>query len=453
MKKKIIGYLLAAAVLVTGIGYLVNCLVSNIDSYLAGGALFTTGILKDWHTYGYGAIFTALLFLLTVGLGKDRKSSKKIMEKGIRQGDSPLENSRFMTDKERDKNFPGFTYDKAGECKKDGIPVMAMMDKKKLKVNICSGAHSLVIGSTGSGKTTTFINPMIQILAEIGLGSSMIMTDPKGELFSLHSKKLKELGYDVQVLDLRDTYSSSRWNPLESIWNMYQEYAEAGKGIKIHTDGIEAYDGLKKMENEGEYAGISQWYEYRGSAYASRQLCIDDISVARQKVYDEMYEDLNDLVSVLCPIESKDDPVWEKGARSIIMATLIAMLEDSQTPELGMTREKFNFFNLNKTISNSEDNFSALKQYFEGRDRLSTAVSLSRQVMSAADTTLSSYMSIAFDKLSMFNDRGLCALTSATDIDAGAIADRPTALFLKIPDEKDTAIHWPAFLSCVCTKR
>ena len=131
------------------------------------------------------------------------------------------------------------------------------------------------------------------------------------------------------------------------------------------------------------------------------------------------------------------------------MATLIAMLEDSQTPELGMTREKFNFFNLNKTISNSEDNFSALKQYFEGRDRLSTAVSLSRQVMSAADTTLSSYMSIAFDKLSMFNDRGLCALTSATDIDAGAIADRPTALFLKIPDEKDTR-HTLASVFILC---
>ena len=47
-------------------------------------------------------------------------------------------------------------------------------------------------------------------------------------------------------------------------------------------------------------------------------------------------------------------------------------------------------------------------------------------------------MSIAFDKLSMFNDKGLCGLTSATDIDAGGLAEYPTALFLKIPDEKDT---------------
>ena len=47
-------------------------------------------------------------------------------------------------------------------------------------------------------------------------------------------------------------------------------------------------------------------------------------------------------------------------------------------------------------------------------------------------------MSIAFDKLSMFNDEGLCALTSATDIEPMSIATKPVALFLKIPDEKDT---------------
>ena len=38
------------------------------------------------------------------------------------------------------------------------------------------------------------------------------------------------------------------------------------------------------------------------------------IKVEKQKIYDEIYEDLNDLISVICPIESQDDPVWEKGA-------------------------------------------------------------------------------------------------------------------------------------------
>ena len=220
---------------------------------------------------------------------------------------------------------------------------------------------------------------------------------------------------------------------------MYQDYVEAGKGIKVHKDSIRNYPKLEKQDDEELYGQEDgQWYEYRGLAYARREDCGNDVSVARQKIYDEMYEDLNDLVSVICPIESKDDPVWEKGARSIIMATLLAMLEDSENPELNMTKEKYNFYNLNKIIANSENEFEELKKYFEGRSNLSSAVTLSRQVLSAADSTLSSYMSIAFDKLSMFNDKGLCGLTSATDIDAGGLAEYPTALFLKIPDEKDT---------------
>lgn len=399
-------------------------------TWLTGGALVLAGVV------------------LWLALGRKKSGTKKLLGGKADSVDSPLENSRFLTDKERDRYFPGFDYDDAAASNKDGVPVRAVLDKKgHLKVNLLGGAHSLIIGATGSGKTTTFINPMIQILAATSAGSSMIMTDPKGELFSLHSKYLQSRGYDVKVLDLRDTYSSYRWNPLESIWDLYQDYVAAGRGIFVHNDSAEDYPDLVW---EGTVMPGSQWYEYRGRAWADRTRLIDEISVSRQKIYDEMYEDLNDLISVICPIESKDDPVWEKGARSIIMAVCLAMLEDSEVPELGMTKEKFNFFNINKIIANSEDNFRELKAYFDGRSPLSQAVTLSRQVVSAAEATLSSYMSIAFDKLSMFNDRGLCGLTSATDIDPADFAARPTALFLKIPDEKDTRHGLAAvFILCI----
>ena len=62
---------------------------------------------------------------------------------------------------------------------------------------------------------------------------------------------------------------------------------------------------------------------------------------------------------------------------------------------------------------------------------------------------MSSYMSITFDKLNMFNDRGLCGLTSATDVKAAGFAERPTALFMKIPDEKDTR-HGLAAVFVLC---
>jgi type IV secretory pathway TraG/TraD family ATPase VirD4 len=270
-----------------------------------------------------------------------------------------------------------------------------------MDINIISPAHGIIIGATGSGKTTTFVNPVIQILGHASAGSSMICTDPKGELFQMHSKMLKERGYKCMVLDLRDPYSSFRWNPLGDIYDRYQAYVNAGEGLYENTYPISEAEGLELADPIETFTDV--WYEYKGKAYSDRKKLIGIVRVEKQKIYDEMYEDLNDLISVICPIESKDDPVWEKGARSIIMATCLAMLEDSENPELEMTKEKFCFFNISKAIMNSENEFAALKDYFKGRDKLSKAVGLSRQVLSAADQTLSSYMSIAFDKLSMFN--------------------------------------------------
>ena len=436
-------------------GYILRVLLVNIGTILGGEPfVWHPEYLGSIGTFAIGLIFMVLAWAV-FWVGTSRSGSVAGVTKGLLGGkgshaveDSPLENSRFLTDRERDKYFPPFDYTDVQSVKKDGVPVRAVLNKKgHLECNFMSGAHSLVIGATGSGKTTTFINPMIQLIGATNCGSSMIMTDPKGELFSLHSQFLKERGYDVKLLDLRDTYSSSRWNPLDSIWDMYQDYVEAGKGIRAHKDPMDDYPDLKQVDGPAEEGAL--WCEWQGKAYADITHCQDDVAVAKQKIYDEMYEDLNDLISVICPIENEKDPVWEKGARSIIMATCLAMLEDSENPELGMTKDKFNFFNLNKAISNSANEFQALKEYFEGRSPLSQAVTMSRQVLSAADQTLSSYMSIAFDKLNMFNDRGLCGLTSATDINAAAFAERPTALFMKIPDEKDTR-HGLAAVFVLC---
>ena len=438
---------------ILAIGYIVRLVISNFGSFVNGEPFLWHPIYllqpATWFTGGMIVLVLWAVFWLGGG------HMRGLFNGGLFSGkaedamvDSVLENSRFMTDKERDKFFYQFDYDNAGQAKRDGVPMRAILDKKgKLQCNFMPNAHSLIIGATGSGKTTTFINPMIQLLGATNCGSSMVMTDPKGELFAMHSKFLKERGYDVLLLDLRDTYSSSRWNPLGGIWDMYQEYLHAGKGIVVHRDSMADYPELKQMDGMTEEGAV--WAQWQGKAYADLTHCYDDVSVAKQKIYDEMYEDLNDLISVICPIENEKDPLWEKGARSIILATCLAMLEDSEDPSLGMTKEKFNFYNLNKALANSENNYKALKDYFKGRSPLSQAVTLSRQVLSAAEATMSSYMSITFDKLNMFNDRGLCGLTSATDIVASQFAERPTALFMKIPDEKDTR-HGLAAVFVLC---
>lgn len=447
--KKALLYVVLFAIAAVVLGGLTAMLMTVVFETQDFSNFLNFNVFLQTNTYLYGAVETALLVLGYLLFNPaSSKRNKRVLRSKAERVEGALENSRFMTDSERDENFPKKKFKSLNDEKKDGIPVYAVYNTKKkdMDVNIASPAHGLIIGATGSGKTTTFINPVIQILGHTNAGSSMICTDPKGELFQMHSGFLKQHGYNVMVLDLRDPYSSFRWNPLGDIYDRYQEYLHTGDEIYEHTDPVNK--NLTLVNPEDAYGDI--WYEYQGKAYAVRRELLNMLKLERQKIYDELYEDLNDLISVICPVESKDDPVWEKGARSIIMATCLAMLEDSENPELEMTKEKFCFYNINKAISNSEDEFAVLKDYFKGRDKLSKAVGLSRQVLSAADQTLSSYMSIAFDKLSMFNDEGLCALTSATDILPEKIAYEPTALFLKIPDEKDTRhVLAAVFVLCI----
>lgn len=330
---------------------------------------------------------------------------------------------------------------------RDGIPVMAKLEKKNRDLDLAfnSPSHALIVGSTGSGKTTTFVNPMIQLLASTKAGSSMIMTDPKGELFSLHSKFLTQRGYDVKVIDLRDTFNSYRLNPLDSIYDKYEEYRNVYKSAFERTDSYSSSE-LSSNAPKDAFKEGEKWYEFNNHAYPSYDALVLGMKIYKKQLYDEVYEDLNDLVSVLIPVENEKDPMWEKGARAITLAVLLAMLEDSEIPELNMTKDKFNFFNLTKILQNSSQDYLELRKYFQGRNPLSKAYSLSKQVCDAAESTRASYMSVVYEKLTLFNDSGICGLTSTSDFTPKNLAQRPTALFLKIPDEKTTRHNLAAIL-------
>ena len=421
----------------------------NFNNFDWFGALFR---VMSWDFMFIGMHIIILLVFSAIYFGFiDRQMWIALRTYGLRgkgklkQLDANLENSRWMTDEEKNKIFKPYKYADLKDIKKDGVPVMAelMQNGKEMKILFNSPCHSIIIGSTGSGKTTTFVNPMIQLLAASGAGSSMIMTDPKGELFGLHSKFLKERGYDVKVIDLRDTYSSYRWNPLDSIWDNYQNYVTAQDNVYLRRDDVEK-SGLQLAGEIENFKNIDKWYQFDGKAYYDYEKLKTAIKVYKKRVCDEVYEDLNDLVSALVPVENEKDPMWEKGARAITLATLLAMLEDSQDERLNMTKEKFNFFNLTKILQNSNDDYLELRRYFSARSPLSKALSLSKQVCDAAESTRASYMSIVYEKLTMFNDSGICALTSASDFVPENLANKPTALFLKIPDEKDTRYNLAA---------
>ena len=400
------------------VGYLINIFVSNNFVFKFS---ISSEILLSYKTYLYAfevfaIIMLIFLFVWYKGAFKNPKALMSTNEKDVIY--TGLEQAHFQTDEEILKNYKTISYNDLPNIEVEGIPVKAEETKKDFNITLAKPAHTLIIGTTGSGKTTTFISPTIQILANTKSEPSMLISDPKGELYALHAKSLLKRGYEVKILDLRNPYCSIRWNPLEKPFEMYQEMLSLDNKVSVN-------------EEEG-------YYIFENKIYYDKDELNAVIQVKKQELFDEVYEDLNDICSVLCPVKNKSEPIWESGAKNFILAITLAMLEDSENPNNEMTKEKFNFFNIMKIATNTQNDCEDLMEYFKHRSPISKSVSLSKQVLDASDKTRGSYLSTIFDKLSMFSDMSICSLTSANEIDFAEISTKPTALFLQIPDEKET---------------
>lgn len=372
----------------------------------------------------------ALVFgLLNFVVGGDKSKPKM-------KGKDELENQHFMTDAELEKAFKGIDFNELKNISSRGIPFYAKFHKGHLKVRLAPDCHCLIIGATGTGKTVSFVEPAVQIISEYKNKPSMFITDPKGEIYSHHSQKLKDSGYDVKLLDLVDPYNSLLWNPLEFIYKNWQKQLHLEQTILKHiNDPLSKYPNLIKVGN----VSSQEWFEFSGKAFGDLRDTLVEVEVEKAKIRDDCFEDLSDICGAICPTTNEKESSWEDGARDYFKAILIAMLEDSENEKLGMTIEKYNFYNAYKIAMNKENDFEYIKQYFNGRSPVSKTRQLTVHItQSQAKTTRDGYMSTLANKLSMFADNGICLLTSKNELQFDQFDDRPTAFFIKIPDERAT---------------
>ncbi len=385
----------------------------------------------------FAIAFIALLILLSehkFGSGSNRA---KVETKG---GMKKFYDTNWMSIEElhNNKDFKFHYYEDLHRSDNIGIPIRAELIKNKLEVNMYKSIHTIVVGTTGSGKTTQFIDPTMQILSESKASPCLVITDPKGEIYDNHSEKLRKKGYRVLVFNLKEPFQSTRWNPLTRAYELNERACNLNKEVVIHHNDDPRDFGLKCTSD----TFYSEWYEFNGFAFSDVRLLQEQQKAIKQTLQNQAFEELKDIASVLCPIQSNNDPIWERGAKDLILGTLLAMLEDSEIPDLGMTKERYNFYNLSR-ILNMKDNdaynpLKSLTEYFQGRDQLSQAVQLANQVITNADKTTKSYMGIVTDRMGLFSDTGVCFATSTNEMDLKTFTDQPTAVFIKIPDEKTT---------------
>ena len=92
--------------------------------------------------------------------------------------------------------------------------------------------NTLVIGTSGTGKTYSFVEPNI-------LQANYIIADAKGNILEDVGESLKKLGYNIRVLNLVDLQHSMSYNPLQYINTPLEARAFAEQMLVTSTDGIQ----------------------------------------------------------------------------------------------------------------------------------------------------------------------------------------------------------------------
>ena len=270
--------------------------------------------------------------------------------------ENDLEDTDWLTPKRlrKLKEFTVTDWNKLPE-KPDGIVIGAEKKGKSAEIVMTDQLHALIVGTTGSGKTTGFVDQNIAVLSHCKTKPSLVITDPKKELYEKHGRPLEEAGYKISVLDLREPYSSAKWNPMNVLIRRIRLVKELQNNL---------------TSKDGKYYGAGETF-----------LSFDAARLRVQELKDEIYENAQDLVYTLCPVQNRDQPTWEAGARNLIFGLVLAFCEDCIKGK--MDEKQLLLFNVYHNITKycSEDT-TALKEYLlQGRDEFSKVRGLVNTVL------------------------------------------------------------------------
>ena len=235
--------------------------------------------------------------------------------------------------------------------------------------------HSLIIGQSGSGKTTALVDPQVYSLCKNG--ESMVITDPKGEIYKRHANRLKDKGYKLVVINFRDPREGNAWNPLTIPYRMYKQ----GKTDKAK----------------------------------------------------ELLEDISQ--NILIDPKNTNDPFWERSASDYFSGLALSLFEDAKENEVNITSIS------NMASQGEEKNGlnTFAKDYFTLKGETAAPYEYAKATITAPNDTKSSILSVFQSKIRTFSTREeLSEMLSYSDFNMEDIGKERTAVFLIVHDEKTT---------------
>lgn len=353
--------------------YVVAIGVINLSSFALEGEFAGLNPLPAFSSrYITATITFYLLFLAGLFIAVSSYFFEREKGFGITTDKKDKGYSRWAKDKELQAQLE-VVYPTQDESKSAGVPLIL----KENEVWVDNGEfHTLVIGATGSGKTQTVILPTVKLLAKAG--ESMIITDPKGEIYEKTSSMLKDKGYNILLLNFRDPQQGNAWNPLTLPYQMYKS-GNQDKAIEL----------------------------------------LDDLAL------NILYEENN----------GNADPFWEKTSADYFSGLALGLFEDAKEEEINI-----NSISLMTTVG--EEKFGGttyVKEYFNGKDPNSAAAINASSTILAPNETRGSILAVFKQKIKLFASReNLSEMLSYSDFDFESIGEKKTAVFIVVQDEKKT---------------
>ena len=356
--------------------FILICLaVSNVGMLVSEGELAGINIIPALTHY----LGVTLLFFIIAIIAMFLSVQSWFIEReegfGIQIGAKKEKNySRWAKDKEIQKGLDIVAVDPLMP-KTDAAGIPIIMTPKKVWVDN-GGYHNLVIGSTGAGKTQTTVLPMVNLLAKHD--ESMIITDPKGEIYEQTSNYLRSLGYNIVLLNFRDPQQGNSWNPMYLPYSLYKDH-KIDKSIELLEDL--AANILKDPSAKGQ------------------------------------------------------DPFWENTSADYFAGLSFALFEDGEPNQINL-----NSINLMTTVGEEKlANTTYIKEYFSFKDPASTSYIKASSTLMAPNETKGSILSVFKQRVQLFASRtNLSEMLANNDFDMRDIGRKKTAVFIVIQDEKTT---------------
>lgn len=246
---------------------------------------------------------------------------------------------------------------------KGGGGVVISRTKNKLFIDD-SPVNNLIIGTTRSGKGETFVFPTIDVYSRAEKQPSLILNDPKGELFAASKDTLEKRGYHTEVLNLLNPMESMSFNLLQLVKDAYKD---------------------------GDYS-------------TAQTLC-------------------NTLSYTLYYNPSAKDPMWQDSAMSLCNAMILAITDKCIKER---TEDKISMFTVANMLSelgsqeiydeNNEPQ-NALDFYFKSLPATSVAKMQYATSNFAKGTTRGGIFTQTMSKLSIFTFDEIAKMTSKNNID------------------------------------